>query len=196
MSREQNRFNAMIKVLLVLLFIYFIVNLFVRPTCSEERDISFYWNTTREVASEKINTYIMGHYVTCNPKKHQGRLCIRALSLVPTVLNVCAKEDTNPYLISAMITLESNWDRRVMETTTGAYGLMQTSNHWRNVFDGGRYELDPEAQILNGIEILKIGYRKCASVRGALAYYAAGKDCIPFSVSDARYNLARKIEAL
>jgi hypothetical protein len=196
MDREPKRINQMFRILFVILFVWFLFNLFVRPAGSAESELSFTWAQPREVYAGKIVRHIEDHYVTCNPKKYQGRLCHRALNLVTVLLDTCKAENVNPILVASIVTLESNWDVSCMEANTGAYGLMQTNTGWKNAAIVEEYTLDPATQLHDGIAILKTSLAKCGTVRGALAFYATGKSCVPIATSDLRYSTAKRIEAL
>jgi hypothetical protein len=160
----------------------------------DEKSISFEWADTREIYAQKVTRHILSRYATCNPKKYQGKLCNRALDLVSVLLDTCRDENVNPLLIAAIISLESNWDVSCMESNTGAYGLMQVNTGWKNAAVVEEYTLDPAEQLKDGITILKISLAKCGTVRGALAFYATGKTCIPIPTSDLRYKMAIKID--
>ena len=149
--------------------------------------LDFNWTDDYLNYRRKIETHLEKHFVTTNPKKYQGKLYHKALTLVPLVLQICSDEDINPSLVAALITLESNWQIKAVEKNSSAMGLLQVKF----------YEVDlndPRDQLETGVRMLKNAYNKCGTIEGAIAYYATGQKCNGYKRGKLRINLAKKIE--
>lgn len=149
--------------------------------------LDFNWTDDYLNYRRKIEMHLEKHFVTTNPKKYQGKLYHKALTLVPLVLQICSDEDINPSLVAALITLESNWQIKAIEGNSNAMGLLQVKF----------YEVDlndPRDQLETGVRMLKNAYAKCGTIEGAIAYYATGQRCNGYKRGKLRIKLAEKIE--
>jgi soluble lytic murein transglycosylase-like protein len=173
--------KAILKIACFLLFIWLLVNLFVRPSCADE-EISFEWNAPREVYAAKLDRFLASYFANCNPRKLAD-----ARKLAPVVLDAAERANVNPSIIAAIVSHESTWKASAIGKL-GEVGLMQVNNR--------EIGADPVAQLDAGIDMLKRSYDRCGSVIGAISYYATGHTCKPYRGAELRVAMARRIEAL
>ena len=182
MDREPKRFNQMLRVLFVILFVWFLFNLFVRPAGCAESELSFTWAQPREVYAAKLDRFLVVYFDRCSPRKLNN-----ARKLAPIVLDAAERHNVNPALIASIVSHESTWNYAAIGAL-GEVGLMQVNNKTLGQ--------DPAEQLDAGIEMLKASYERCGSVIGAVSYYATGHTCKPYRGAELRIALAKKIEAL
>lgn len=171
-----------LRVLFIVLILWFLFNLIGRPACADGAELSFIWNAPREVYAEKIDRFLVNYFSKCNPRK-----LANARKLAPVVIDAAERHNVNPAIIAAIVSYESTWKSGAVGKL-GEIGLMQVNN--RVIGD------DPAEQLDAGIEMLKASHAKCGSVIGAISLYATGHSCKPYRGAELRVALAKKIEAL
>ncbi len=113
--------------------------------------------------------------------RHYRVSAARAFDIAETVFRVSSERRINPYLVLAVIAVESSFRPHVVNRYGGAYGLMQIAVrvHERQVAAaGGRRKLFRIApNIRLGVDLLvQYGARGAAQVKHALWRYSGGEE--------------------
>jgi hypothetical protein len=173
-SRRQFRWGL---VLIVAAFAIAIT--FATKTC--QADVAFEWSGERAQHEERIDAWLVTYFSKCSPYKLR-----RARAVLPALLEVCEREKVNPYLVAAIVTLESTWDVKALGKL-GERGLMQ-------VMRGDAVPSDAAGQIGAGVAILRKAFERCGTTEGAVSLYATGSSCRPYRGTALRLRLAEEIE--
>lgn len=177
---EQNRRREFRVGLVLITAAIAIAITFLCETCTADDRVQFEWTGDRATHAERIDGWLVRYFSKCSPYKLR-----RARAVLPVLLDVCEREGVSPYLVAAIVTLESTWDAKALGKL-GEKGLMQVM----------RDNVPPDAagQIGAGVAILKRAWEKCGTVAGAVSLYATGASCRPYRGTALRMRLAEEIE--
>jgi hypothetical protein len=153
-----------------------------RVRCAESvPEVGFEWATTTETAETKIGSWLEIFFARCNPRKLDA-----AKKLIPSVVEAAQEHGVNPYLVAAMVSLESSW-QPIAVGKLGEIGLLQVM---------GSDAKTVEEQLDHGLTILVAAHAECGSTIGAVSKYATGRSCKPYRGARLRLRMAARIEGL